>query len=84
MASHCDQVCVMERLKQEILLLMSQVTSQSQVIDALHKELRETKRLHRTMEVEYELYQLQTQRRLLQLTEERARNWITTTTEEMG
>ena len=79
MATHCDQVCIMERLKQEILLLMSRVTSQEEVIDALHKELRDTKRSHRTMEVEYELYRLQTQNKLVRLTEERARHWIMTT-----
>lgn len=77
MAAHCDQVCIMERLKQEILLLVSRVTSQQEVIDTLHKELRDVQRAHRTIEVEYEMYRLQTQSKLVRLMQERARSWIT-------
>ena len=83
MAGHCDQVCIMERLRQEVLLLMSRVTSQQEVIDALHKELREARRGHRTLEVEYEMYRLQTQAKLVRLMEERARHWISTTEEDI-
>ncbi len=82
MASHCDQVCTMERLKQEILLLMSRVDSQQEVIDALHKELRDSQRTQRTLEVEYEMYRLQTQAKLVRLLEERARGWISAAEED--
>ena len=83
MAAHSEQVCVMERLRQEVLLLMGRVSSQQEVIDALHKELRDCKRSYHTLEVEYELYRLQTQSKLVSLMEERARKWIRTTEEDM-
>ena len=76
MAAHCDQVCIMERLRQEILVLQSRLSSQQEVIEALQKELCDSKLANRVLQVEFDLYRRQNQAKVLRLMEERAKGWI--------
>ena len=76
MASHCEQVCIMERLRQEVLLLHGRVASQDEVIETLHTELRESVLNRQALEKEFELYRKKMKEKMISLMEGRAKSWL--------
>ena len=74
--AHCEQVYVMERLRQEVLVLQGRLASQQEVIDVLHRELRQSEIEKEALEEEFTAYRSNMQTKLLTLMEERARGWL--------
>lgn len=75
-ASHCEQVCVMERLHHEVLLLHARVSSQQEVIDTLHTELRQSYLSKQALEREFEIYRVKMKEKMASLMESKAREWL--------
>ncbi|XP_011403257.1 PREDICTED: uncharacterized protein LOC105312367 [Amphimedon queenslandica] len=76
MASHYEQVCIMERLRQEVFLLYGRIASQEEVIQTLHTELRESVMNRQALEKEFELYRTKMKEKMLLLMEGRAKTWL--------
>ena len=76
MASHYEQVCIMERLRQEVFLLYGRIASQEEVIQTLHTELRESVMNRQALEKEFELYRTKMKEKMLLLMEGRAKSWL--------
>lgn len=74
--SHCEQVSIIERLRQEVLLLQGRLLSQGEVIDTLHRELKQSQVQRQSVETEFKAYRKKMQEKLMSLLEERANEWI--------
>jgi tRNA(Ser,Leu) C12 N-acetylase TAN1 len=76
MGSHCEQVRVMERLRQEVLLLHGKLQSQEEIIDTLNREVKESRNQKEILEIEFKTYRLKMQEKITTLMEERANGWL--------
>ena len=84
MEGYCEQVCMMERLKHEVLTLQARLDSQGAVIDSLTQELRGCQASRAQLEKEFSNYRQETKALLHRTVQGQAQKWMKTAEKEAG
>ncbi|XP_064386259.1 uncharacterized protein LOC135334834 isoform X2 [Halichondria panicea] len=79
LTSYSNQLCVMERLRHELLILHNKVESQEEVIGELASQLRASQNKSSTLEKEFTEYRAHTQKLLCSAAVDNAEKWIQST-----
>ena len=82
MEGYCEQVCMMERLKHEVLVLQTRLDSQGAVIDSLTQELRGCQASRAQLEREFCNYRQEAKDLLHRTVQEQAQKWLKTVERE--